>query len=72
MLRVKKRKCAMLKFSFIQLICCEQAKQMRQLILKEREKLAQIESNIKINVNPNASIISEEERETAKALAKER
>lgn len=62
----------MLKFSFIQLICCDQAKQMRELILKEREKLAENESDRKIDVNPNASIINEEERETARALARKR
>lgn len=56
----------MLKFSFIQLICCEQAKQMRELILEERVKLAQIESDIKIDVNPNTRMMSEEEREKAK------
>uniref|UniRef100_A0A7N6AUI3 FAM194 C-terminal domain-containing protein n=1 Tax=Anabas testudineus TaxID=64144 RepID=A0A7N6AUI3_ANATE len=48
------------------LICCEQAKQMRELILEERVKLAQIESDIKIDVNPNTRMMSEEEREKAK------
>lgn len=62
----------MLKFSFVQLFCCEQAKQMRELILEEREQLAQRESDRKIDVTPHVPIRSEEERETAKKQARER
>lgn len=62
----------MLKFSFIQLFCCEQARQMRELILEEGGKLAQNESKRKIDVEPHAHIISEEEREAAKEKARER
>lgn len=38
----------------------------------EREKLAQKESDRKIDVNPHAPIMSEEAREAAKEQAKER
>ncbi|XP_054471510.1 glutamate-rich protein 6-like [Anoplopoma fimbria] len=58
--------------NFEGLFCCEQAKQIRELIMREREKLAQKESDRKIDVNPHASVMSEEEREAAKAKAKER
>lgn len=45
---------------------------MRELILEEREKLAQEESDRKIVVSPHAPIMSEEEREAAKEQARER
>nr|XP_040057100.1 uncharacterized protein LOC120833746 [Gasterosteus aculeatus aculeatus] len=47
----------------------EQAKQIRELIQGEKEKLEQKESDRKIDVNPHASVMSDEEREAAKALA---
>lgn len=62
----------MLKCSFIQLFCCEQAKQMRDLILEEREKLAQKQLDKKIDVNPHVPVMSEEEREAAKKQARAR
>ncbi|KAK2906023.1 hypothetical protein Q8A73_009966 [Channa argus] len=58
------------KADFVRPICCEQAKQTKELSLKEREKLAQIESDKNNNVIPRASIMSEEEQEIAK-LSKE-
>ncbi|KAF3694802.1 hypothetical protein EXN66_Car010478 [Channa argus] len=60
------------KADFVRPICCEQAKQTKELSLKEREKLAQIESDKNNNVIPRASIMSEEEQEIAKARSRER
>lgn len=60
------------KFSFIQLFCCEQAKKIRALILEEKEKLAQKESHRKIDVNPHAPVMSEKERKAAKEQARKR
>ncbi|KAK1902457.1 Glutamate-rich protein 6B [Dissostichus eleginoides] len=57
---------------FKRLFCCKQAKQMRELIMGEREELAQKESARKIDVNPHAPVMSEEKREAAKKQAKER
>ncbi|XP_059199623.1 glutamate-rich protein 6-like isoform X2 [Centropristis striata] len=57
---------------FQRLFCCEKAKQMRELIMAEKEKLAQKESDRKIDVNPGAPMMSEEERKVAKEQAKER
>ncbi|XP_033984818.1 glutamate-rich protein 6-like [Trematomus bernacchii] len=57
---------------FKRLFCCKQAKQMRELIMGERETLAQKESARKIDVNPHDPVMSEEEREAAKKQAKER
>ncbi|KAK5861068.1 hypothetical protein PBY51_022490 [Eleginops maclovinus] len=57
---------------FERLFCCKQAKHMRELIMGEREKLAQKESARKIDVNPHAPVMSEEEREAAEMKAKER
>ncbi|KAF1382612.1 hypothetical protein PFLUV_G00145590 [Perca fluviatilis] len=55
-----------------ELFCCELAKQMRELIIGEREKLAEEESDRKIDVNPHVPVMSEEERTAAKERAKER
>ncbi|KAK2839856.1 hypothetical protein Q5P01_013596 [Channa striata] len=52
-----------------EMICCEQAKQTRELIMKEREKLEQIDSDKNTDVLPHSRIGSEEEREPAKARA---
>ncbi|XP_033966469.1 glutamate-rich protein 6-like [Pseudochaenichthys georgianus] len=57
---------------FKRLFCCKQAKQMRELIMGERERLAQRESARKIDVKPHDPVMSEEEREAAKKQAKER
>ncbi|KAL3056318.1 hypothetical protein OYC64_018917 [Pagothenia borchgrevinki] len=57
---------------FKRLFCCKQAKQMRELIMGERETLAQKESARKIDVNPHDPVMSEEEKEAAKKQAKER
>ncbi|KAI3356274.1 hypothetical protein L3Q82_017519, partial [Scortum barcoo] len=57
---------------FERLFCCERAKQMANLILEEREKLAQEESDRKIAVGPHVPIMSEEEREATKEQAKQR
>ncbi|XP_042350737.1 glutamate-rich protein 6-like [Plectropomus leopardus] len=54
------------------LFCCEQAKHMRELIMGERERLAQKESDRKIDVNLHAPFMSEEEREAAKEQARDR
>ncbi|GAA6228748.1 glutamate-rich protein 6-like isoform X1 [Lates japonicus] len=54
------------------LFCCEQAKQMRDLIMEERKKLIQKETVRKIDVNPHAPITSEEEREAVKEQARKR
>lgn len=50
-------------FSFIQLFCCEQARQMTELIVVVEGKLAQKESDRKIDVKPHAPVMSEEEEE---------
>ncbi|XP_031152366.1 glutamate-rich protein 6-like [Sander lucioperca] len=57
---------------FERLFCCELAKQMRDLIMGKRDKLAEEESDRKIDVNPHVPVMSEEEREAAKERAKER
>ncbi|KAK5890355.1 hypothetical protein CesoFtcFv8_013880 [Champsocephalus esox] len=57
---------------FKRLFCCKQAKQMRELIMGERERLAQKESARKIDVKPHDPVMSHEEREAAKKQAKER
>ncbi|KAG8000628.1 hypothetical protein GBF38_017057 [Nibea albiflora] len=55
---------------FERLFCCERAKQMMTLVLEERDKMAQMESDRKIDVSSHAPIMSEGERETAKEKAK--
>ncbi|KAM7407365.1 hypothetical protein PAMA_003201 [Pampus argenteus] len=55
-----------IKTDFERLFCCEQARQMRELILEEGGKLAQKESYRKIDVGPHVPIMREEEREAAK------
>lgn len=45
---------------------------MRELILEEREKLAQEESDRRTVVSLHAPIMSEEDREAAKVQARER
>lgn len=45
---------------------------MRELIMGERERLAQRESARKIDVKPHDPVMSEEEREAAKKQATER
>lgn len=62
----------MLKCHFIKLLCCEQARQMRKIILEERGKLAEKESNKKIDVDPHDPVLSEEERKAAKEKAREK
>ncbi|XP_044073343.1 glutamate-rich protein 6-like isoform X2 [Siniperca chuatsi] len=57
---------------FERLFCCEQAKQMREVILEEKEKLAQKESGRKIDVNLHAPVMSERERETTQLQARKR
>ncbi|KAM3607030.1 uncharacterized protein V6R79_000842 [Siganus canaliculatus] len=52
------------------LFCCEQAKQMRELILEEQEKLAWKESDRKIDVSVRAPAVSEETGEAAEDEAK--
>ncbi|XP_071331269.1 glutamate-rich protein 6-like isoform X2 [Trachinotus anak] len=60
------------KTNFERLFCCEQAKQMREFILEEGKKLAQKDSDRKIDVNPHAPITSEEEREAARERVRQR
>lgn len=44
----------MLKCSFVLCICCHEAKEMREMILKDRENLAQ--GKERMDVSPNVSV----------------
>lgn len=70
--KIENRNVYCCEFSFIQLFCCEKAKQLRDLLMGVREKLARKMSYKKSDVNLHAPIMSEEERGAINDQAKER